>query len=295
LEDKVIITKKHILPELYNKVGLSNVLNLTDEIIKYIIDNYTQEAGVRKLKEILFEIISEINLKILKDDTDFINIPIELTKDDIHDKYLKDRHIVRYTEIDSESHIGVINGLWANSLGMGGIILIECVPMPSNNILDLKLTGMQGDVMKESMNVAKTLAWKLTDKKQQTKLIKQFKLTKQSGLHIHCPEGSTPKDGPSAGTAITVCIYSYLNNKKINKLFAITGEIDLQGNVTAIGGLSLKILGGIRAGVKTFIFPDENKKDLIKFQEDYKDKEILNDISFYPVKKIHQVFELIFI
>ena len=295
LEDKVIITKKHILPELYNKVGLSNVLILTDDIIEYIIENYTQEAGVRKLKEILFEIISEINLQILKDDADFVDIPIELTKDDICNKFLKDRHMVRYKEIEPDSHIGVINGLWANSLGMGGIILIECVPMPSNNLLDLKLTGMQGDVMKESMNVAKTLAWKLTDKKQQTKLIKQFKLTKQSGLHIHCPEGATPKDGPSAGTAITVCIYSYLNNKKINKLFAITGEIDLQGNVTAIGGLELKILGGIRAGVKNFIFPSENEKDLKKFQNEYKDKEILNNISFYPVEKIEQVFEHIFI
>lgn len=295
IEDKIIITKKHILPELYSKVGLSNVLNMDDEIIKYIIENYTQEAGVRKLKEILFEIISEINLKILKDDADFIDIPIQLTKDDIRKKYLKDRHMVRYKEIDPECHIGVINGLWANSLGMGGIILIECVPMPSNNILDLKLTGMQGDVMKESMNVAKTLAWKLTDKKQQTKLIKQFKLTKQNGLHIHCPEGATPKDGPSAGTAITVCIYSYLNNKKINNLFAITGEIDLQGNVTAIGGLDLKILGGIRAGVKNFIFPQENEKDFKKFKDECKEKDLLKGISFYPVEKIHQVFELIFI
>ena len=158
IEDKIVITKKHILPELYNKVGLSNILNLSDEIIKFIIDNYTQEAGVRKLKEILFEIISEINLKILKNNTDFFDIPVTITEEDIKNVYLKERHIVRYKEIDAKSHIGVINGLWANALGMGGIILIECVPMPSNNILDLKLTGMQGDVMKESMNVAKTLA-----------------------------------------------------------------------------------------------------------------------------------------
>tara|TARA_X000000950_G_scaffold159369_2_gene195225 strand:+ start:22728 stop:25997 length:3270 start_codon:yes stop_codon:yes gene_type:complete len=295
IEDKIIITKKHILPELYNKVGLSNILNLSDKIIKFIIDNYTQEAGVRKLKEILFEIISEINLKILKNNSDLIDIPVTITEEDIKTIYLKDRHMVRYKEIESTSQIGVINGLWANALGMGGIILIECVPMPSNNILDLKLTGMQGDVMKESMNVAKTLAWKLTDKKQQTKLIKEFKVTKQNGLHIHCPEGATPKDGPSAGTAITVCIYSYLNKKKINNLFAITGEIDLQGNVTAIGGLDLKILGGIRAGVKNFIFPVENEKDFNKFQNEYNDKTIFEGVSFYPVEKIQQVFELIFI
>ena len=126
--------------------------------------------------------------------------------------------------------------------------------------MDLKLTGLQGDVMKESMNVAKTLAWKLTERANKTKFIELTKKTKMQGIHIHCPEGATPKDGPSAGTAITVAFYSMLNHRKIKNTIAITGEITLQGKVTAIGGLTLKILGGIRAGVKEFIFPKQNEK-----------------------------------
>jgi ATP-dependent Lon protease len=150
--------------------------------------------------------------------------------------------------------------------------------------------------MKESMNVAKTLAWKLTDKKQQEKLAKSFKKTKLQGIHIHCPEGATPKDGPSAGTAITVAIYSLLNNKKIKEDVAITGEINLQGKVSAIGGLELKILGGIKAGVKTFIYPEENQKDYKKFVEKYEDKDIYDDnILFIPVTNIKNVLEIVFV
>ena len=109
--------------------------------------------------------------------------------------------------------------------------------------------------MKESMNVAKTLAWSLTDDNQKKELIQMFESTKCQGLHIHCPEGAISKDGPSAGTAITVAIYSLLNNKKIKKDIAMTGEINLQGDVTAIGGLETKIIGGIKSGIKTFLYP----------------------------------------
>jgi len=178
---------------------------------------------------------------------------------------------------------------------MGGIIPIECFYWPSNNFMDLKLTGLQGDVMKESMNVAKTLAWKLTDKKNQTKLCKNFEKTKLQGIHIHCPEGAVPKDGPSAGTAITTAIYSLLNKKVIKKDVAITGEINLQGKVSAIGGLNLKILGGIKAGVKTFIYPEENKKDYNKFFEKYKNKNIIpTNVTFVSVKNIKDVLKIVF-
>ena len=134
---------------------------------------------------------------------------------------------------------------------------------------------MQGDVMKESMNVAKTLAWKLTNAKKRNTLAKSFEKDKLQGIHIHCPEGATPKDGPSAGTAITVAIFSLLNKKKIKNKVAITGEINLQGCVTAIGGLELKILGGIKAGIEHFIFPDENIKQYELFLEKYKDKNVI--------------------
>jgi endopeptidase La len=295
LHDKLEITDKYILPELYEKVGLVDMLSFDNEVLKFIIENYTYESGVRKLKEILFEIISEVNLEILNHEKDE-ELPIKITKDDVKFKYLKDRNEITHTKIHEESTIGIMNGLWANSLGMGGIIPIECFYLPSNNFMDLKLTGLQGDVMKESMNVAKTLAWKLTEKKQQEKLANSFKKTKLQGIHIHCPEGATPKDGPSAGTAITVAIYSLFNNKKIKKDVAITGEINLQGKVSAIGGLELKILGGIKAGIKTFIFPEENKKDYKKFIEKYKDKHVYNDdITFKSVKNIKEVLDIVFV
>ena len=146
------------------------------------------------------------------------------------------------------------------------------------------------------MNVAKTLAWKLTNTTNQNALCKSFQKTKLQGIHIHCPEGATPKDGPSAGTAITVAIYSLLNKRKIKKDIAITGEINLQGKVSAIGGLELKILGGIKAGVKTFIYPKENDKDFKKFVEKYQDKNVYDStIKFISVSYIAQVLEIVFV
>ena len=114
------------------------------------------------------------------------------------------------------------------------------------------------------------------------------------GIHIHCPEGAVPKDGPSAGTAITVCIYSLLNSKKIKNNIAITGEINLQGRVTEIGGLDLKILGGIRAGIDTFIYPKSNSDDFNKFMEEQKDKSIFDNISFISVETITEVLDIVF-
>jgi endopeptidase La len=292
IDDKLTITRNYILPEIYSKMGLKDVLSFTDDVIENIIEKYTNESGVRKLKEILFEIIGEINLSILKDNIDY-DIPLNITIDDISNKYLKDRQELLIKKIFESPSIGIINGLWANSLGNGGILHIEVCLFPTNNFLELKLTGMQGDVMKESMNVAKTLAWSLLEKENMKSIIKDFDSTKLQGLHIHCPEGATPKDGPSAGAAITTAIYSLMVNKKIKNDFAITGEICLQGKVTAIGGLDLKILGGIKAGVKHFIYPCENSKDFNDFYDRYKNKSILNDIKFYSVNTIQDVFSLI--
>jgi ATP-dependent Lon protease len=169
---------------------------------------------------------------------------------------------------------------------MGGIIPIQAKWRPGDKVLSLHLTGTQGDVMKESMNVALTLAYSLTPKQIQT--------TCQHGVHIHCPDGSTPKDGPSAGTAITVTMYSLFNNLKIKHNIAITGEITLDGNVTAIGGLDLKIIGGVKAGVKTFIYPKENDKEFNTFMEKYKDDELTKGITFVSVEHINEVLLLVF-
>ena len=291
LDDKLIITSNYILPELLKNLGLENSIYADDKTIKYLIETYTNESGVRKLKELLFEILGDINLEILKNNPSY-SIPYKLTEHVI-DKTLCEKPKVKRVKINTESNVGIINGLWANALGKGGILHIESSFMSSSSLLELKLTGMQGDVMKESMQVAKTLAWNLLNSNLKSSLREEFEKYKQQGIHIHVPEGATPKDGPSAGTAITICLYSLLTGKKIKNNIAITGEICLQGNITAIGGLELKIIGGINAGVDTFIFPDENENDYKLFLDKYKDKDILKGISFHKVKNIQEVLDIV--
>ena len=299
LDEKLVICKKYLLPELYKKMGLENgVVELSEVNLTFIIEKYTCEPGVRKLKELLFEIIGEINLECIKMKTksnnDSISLPIVITNEEIKMKYLRERHEVRVQQISAHSNVGIINGLWANAMGRGGIIPIEAHFFPCDRFFDLKLTGMQGDVMKESMNVAKTLAWSLLTEDEMTRNLEMFTKTKMQGIHIHCPEGATPKDGPSAGTAITCVLYSLLTNKKIDNRIAITGEINLQGHVTAIGGLDLKIMGGINGGVTTFIFPKDNKKDYDEFMEKNGAKEEVKSIVFIQVSSIQEVLGMIF-
>lgn len=296
LEDKLDIVKIHMLPEIYKKMGMEGLLTFSQEVLSSIIEEYTSEPGVRKLKEILLEIVGEINLDILKNKNINYTFPIDITIIDVKTKYFKDKREVKIQKIHKESLMGIINGLWANSLGNGGVIPIQARFFPCDRFLDLKLTGMQGDVMKESMNVALTLAWTITshDRKDQINEMYNQENMSKCGIHIHCPEGSVPKDGPSAGTAITTVIYSILNNKKIKNDFAITGEISLDGKITEIGGLDLKIIGGIKAGVKNFIFPKENQRDFDKFFEKYKSAELVKEIIFHSVEDISEVFELIF-
>jgi ATP-dependent Lon protease len=293
--DKTEITRKHLLKEISNKLGMNGQVKIDDETIRFIINRYTNESGVRKLKEILFEIYSQINLEILENTLVDVSLPIEITKENVESKYLKDRLKMRPYLIHKEPTVGLINGLWANSLGMGGVLPIESSFIYSTTFLDLKLTGMQGDVMKESMNVAKTVAWNLLTKAQQEKLRVKMEETKMQGIHIHCPDGATNKDGPSAGTAITMVMYSMLTKKKIKPNVAITGEMNLQHKVTAIGGLDLKIIGGIEAGVTEFIYPVENEEDFQKFLVRYeKRKDILKGISFHKVDHVKEVLKLVF-
>jgi ATP-dependent Lon protease len=293
--DKLVIVNKFMMPELNEKMGFENTVKLSDEVIRHIIDLYTMEPGVRKLKEILFDLFGEINLRLLnyeKDDDEVIELPIDVTIEELGTKYLKKYRKINETKIHKEPRSGIINGMWANALGKGGIIPIEVHRFPTSIFLDLRLTGMQGDVMKESMNVAKTIAWSLLDKKRQKKLLKDFEDTKLQGIHIHCPEGAVPKDGPSAGGAITMAIYSLLSDKQIHNEISMTGEMNLQGCITAIGGLDCKILGSIRAGVKKIIFPVENQEDFDEFNKKYKDVLDLSQMSFHPVNHINEAIKI---
>jgi len=304
LAEKVVIAQEFILPDIYKKMGLTDVLVMDAAEIEFIIEEYTAESGVRKLKELLFDIVGEINLELLagqaqgqaagqaagqaQAEAGLLTLPFKITKTAIIEKYLKDRDEVKIAKIHPVSIVGCINGLWANALGKGGVLPIEANYFPASTFLDLRLTGLQGDVMKESMSVAKTLAWSLlTDAEQKT-------LDTKQGIHIHVPEGATPKDGPSAGTAITVVMYSLFSQKPIRHDLAITGEICLSGRITAIGGLDLKILGGIKAGVKTFLFPKENLKDFEKIEKKYGDKMFFKEITFLPMGDIKEVLKYIF-
>ena len=290
LSDKITITKKHLLPDILSKMGLEKMIILEEDSITYLIEKYTLESGVRKLKELLFEIIGEININIFKNDLNVEEYPIVLKVEDIQ-KYMKDKPQMNTPKIFEENKVGIVNGMWANSLGQGGILPLFSKFYPSNHFMDLKLTGSLEKVMSESVHVAQTLAWDLTsnDRKE---VIRQTNNIR--GVHIHAADGSISKDGPSGGVAITTLIYSLLNNLKIKQNFGITGEIDLNGNVCEIGGLDLKILGSVKSGCTSFLFPYKNKKDYEKLIDKYKDTSIFKDITFHPVDRIEQVFDIIF-
>ena len=292
LDEKVTIVYDYILPELYSKIDLHNTIEFPRDTIVYIIERYTNESGVRKLKELLYEIISEINLEVLERKRESSKIIV--SEECIDRIYLSEYDPIYIQTITSESKVGLIHGLWANMIGQGGIIPIETSYSPSNHFLELKLTGMQGDVMKESMNVAKTLAYHHTAESVLSSLQSHLKERNCQGIHIHCPEGAVRKDGPSAGTAIAVCIYSLLNQRAIKNFIGITGEIDLQGTISRIGGLELKILGGIKAGITEFIYPKENLTDLDRVLKKH-DTTLFKDIYFHPVSTFDEVLSLVFV
>jgi len=291
--EKLVIVKQFILPELNKRMGFENVVELPDTVVEHIVEQYTMEPGIRKLKEILFDLYGEINIELLEaSQNNIINInsiiklPIQINVQDLGTKYLKKHKKIQDKKIHGYPVVGMINGMWANALGKGGIIPVETMFFPSSTFLDLKLTGLQGDVMKESMNVAKSLAWSLTPVERQKELVKQFESSRNQGLHIHCPEGAVSKDGPSAGAAITIAIYSLLNNKPIKNTMAITGETNLQGDVTAIGGLEFKIFGSMRAGVKTILYPKSNQTDFDEFLEKYGKNLDTSTMTFIAVDNV---------
>jgi ATP-dependent Lon protease len=296
LVEKLVICRKYILPEITRKMGLEDCVELSDDVISYIIETYTLESGVRKLKEVIFDLYGEINIDLLRCDNSLeTSFPIHITIDSLETKYLDKYDKIVEKKIHAAPKIGIINGLWANSLGRGGIIPIQTATFPTSTFLDLRLTGMQGDVMKESMNVAKSLAWSLLTEYERNACLERFERTKEQGIHIHCPDGSTPKDGPSAGAAITCAIYSLLSGKPIPNNIAMTGEIQLQGKITEIGGLEQKILGGIKAGVDTFFYPSANDREFEKFMQKYRENPSIDGIKFIAVSEIEEVFSQLYV
>ena len=286
--EKIHIVQKYMLPELLSMVGFNkDALTFSDEILEWLIETYTCEAGVRKLKERIFEIVREYNLNVILG-TENVNESIEVTKE-IIEKIFETRSKIERTQIPMKSQIGIVNGLYATILGTGGLIMIEAYKTMSDQSMSLILTGQQGDVMRESMQCARTIAWNLLTMEQKMELRKEW--SKDSwGIHIHCPEAATPKDGPSAGGAITLAIYSLLTSTPINHKIAMTGEIDLNGKILKIGGLEHKIQGAIQAGVKTVLYPVENQDDVDLILKKYPN--LLKRVSLKAIETIQEILDI---
>jgi ATP-dependent Lon protease len=292
IEDKIEISNKHLLPDIYKKVGLDGMIEITKETLKFIIEEYTLEPGVRKLKEKLYEIVGEINLEIMKNTaTTATQMPIIVTIDDVKNKYFKDRREIKIQTIAKESRVGSINCLYATSLGSSGILAASAKFFPATKFLELRLTGLLDQMMQESFQISLTLAYNMLSDNLKTDLLTNHS---KSGIHLHMGDGSVSKSGTSAGIAITILMYSLLSGKKIKNTFAVTGEAaDLNGKVGEIGALNYKFKGGIKAGVKSFIFPVENAKDYDEFMKKYGSTSLVEGISFHQVDHIDEAIALI--
>jgi endopeptidase La len=297
LKDKIKIGRKYLIPKLIHSVGFQdgNIV-FPDELIEFIIENYTFEGGVRRLKECLLEIIKEVNLRLL-DGTKLngkkITLPLTINSNMLTNDIFRKRRANTINEIHNESKIGLVNGLWANDMGVGGLIPIEAFSIPTTNKLELELTGQQGDVMQESMRCAKTVAWNVIPDNFKEKLNEYWKHFGNTGIHIHCPDGATPKDGPSAGAAITTAIISLLMEQKVNNEIAMTGEINLKGEVSEIGGLKEKLNGAKKAGAKHVLIPRDNMKDLQKIISS-ENSPLDNTFKVTPVDNIWDVLRYCF-
>ena len=268
-KSKLVVAKNHLIPEILDNIGYTgDEIAINDKEIEYIIDKYTYEAGARKLKEKLYELYRDINLKSLED---YNIIPFTINRDYVEKTFIE-YNKNELLKIYETPIIGTIHGLFATSAGVGGITIIEAKKFTSKNHLELKLTGMQGDVMKESMEVSKTLALSIIPKNIRKQIIES---KETFGIHVHCPAGATKKDGPSAGTAITIAIISLLCNIPIKNEIGITGEINLNGNMLPIGGLYSKLEGGKIAGIKKVLCPFKNKQDLDKILKE--NEKLVND------------------
>ena len=298
--DKLSIVENYIVPEIRKNVGFEDYnLIFKKEIIEYLIENYTNEAGVRGIKRIIESILLKLNLDKLYQKGLFenksSNDDIEITQDIITD--ILNKPDSDNLMIHDDPEYGIVNGLYATSIGTGGIVPIQVFKNYSLSSTDfeLKLTGKQGKVMKESVHCSYTAAidyiQRNIDKFPKIKDLNQhIKDNFPNGLHIHAPSTSTPKDGPSAGGAFCSAIISRVANVKIYNDIAMTGEIDLRGCITKIGGLNYKLQGAKKAGVKKVLIPKENEKDYKEIIENNKNL-IDKNFKVYIIENIDQIMD----
>lgn len=275
-DEKIEIAKRHLLPKIFKENAVRpEELFISDDAIRDIVRYYTREAGVRNLERELSNIarkaIKSLLLEHKKD------LPLRVTADNLSD-YLGVRKF-SFGEAEQEDHIGVTTGLAWTEVG-GDILFIEAVDMPGKG--KVMQTGKLGDVMKESIETAYSVV-----RSHAEKLGIDPEVFEKTDVHVHVPEGATPKDGPSAGIAMYTTLVSVFTKTPVRKDVAMTGEITLQGRVLPIGGLKEKLLSALRGGIKTVIIPQENEKDLAEIPENVK-----QGLKIIPVSEVGQVLDI---
>lgn len=274
-DEKLNIAKQHLLPKQIERNALKeNELTIHDSAIMGIIRYYTREAGVRSLEREISKLCRKAVKQLLMDST---IKHIEIDENNLKD-YLGVRK-VDYGRADTENRIGMVTGLAWTEVG-GDLLTIETASVPGKG--KLTFTGSLGEVMQESIQAAMTVVRARADK-----LGINGDFYEKRDIHVHVPEGATPKDGPSAGIAMCTALVSSLTGNPVRSDVAMTGEITLRGQVLPIGGLKEKLLAAHRGGIKTVLIPDENKRDLEEIPEN-----IVADLDIHPVKTIEEVLTL---
>ncbi|WP_164657758.1 endopeptidase La [Tropicibacter sp. Alg240-R139] len=272
-DEKREIAKQHLIEKQVKNHGLkAKEFELTDEALTEIIRTYTREAGVRNLEREIAKVARKSLTKIVKKEAEEVTV----TADNLDD-FLGVKKF-RYGLAEKEDQVGVVTGLAYTSVG-GELLSIEALRLPGKG--RMKTTGKLGDVMKESIEAASSYVRSISPQIG----VKPPKFDKLD-IHVHVPDGATPKDGPSAGLAMVTAIVSVLTGIPVRKDIAMTGEVTLRGNASAIGGLKEKLLAALRGGVKTVLIPQENEKDLPEIPDNVKE-----GLEIIPVSHVSEVLK----
>jgi len=274
LSEKAAIAKGYIVPRQIKQNGLDKKdIKFTKKALEFVIQNYTREAGVRKLEQKVEKICRKVAILKAQDKETGIKIDIDKVKEYLGNKYIIPEMANRKDEI------GICTGLAWSPAG-GSVLFIEATKQKGKGVV--KITGQLGKVMKESAEIALSYI-----KSNAKKLGIKLEDVEKSDLHIHVPDGATPKDGPSAGLALTTTLVSLFTNTPIRKDIAMTGEISLHGKAMEIGGLREKVIAAQKAGIKTVLIPKDNEKDIVDIPEEVREK-----INFKLMFHIEDVLEL---
>jgi ATP-dependent Lon protease len=274
-DEKTHIAIKYLLPKQLKNNGVKEEeLLVTEEAVRDIVRYYTREAGVRSLERELSKICRKVVKGLL-----LKQLTPKVTVDGTNLNEFLGVRKYSFGLAEKQNQVGQVVGLAWTEVG-GDLLTIEAVTMPGKGVISR--TGSLGDVMKESVEAARTVV-----RSRSRRLGIKDEAFEKRDIHIHVPDGATPKDGPSAGAAMTTAFVSALTGIPVRGDVAMTGEITLRGEVTAIGGLKEKLLAALRGGIKTVLIPEENAKDLQEIPENVK-----NGLEIVPVKWIDKVLEI---